>query len=1269
MSLIFQLLDIRTYDISYNDYNKSLIQLFGKTLNNKSVYIEVDNYKSCFYTNALEEEITNLLTKEIIKLENKIKTIKDSKDRRKIINKKETLNNYLNILTITENLEYKEFYYFNLNKVKVSKIECNSIKALKYLSILLFDNNYKVYESNKDTILQFIHNRRIKSCGWVEIQNKNLYDLHNYYYVKEYKKGEEIIKKDIIIKANEGYCKINKSCNYEDIHPAKSEYDLLMAPFILCAYDIEAVSEDNGFPQFNRETDKIVSIACTFNKINEPCYKKVCIMLYEQQNKLSLSKYGDNYKIITCLTELDLLKSYFNLIQQEDPDIITGWNNFVFDDHYIYERLIRLTNIRKWENNIKTFIENDSDDDEEEPGGETSCLKGDDVPLEQEQQEQDEITLLDDIYKNKILSQVKKGDKKMTTSISKLNYLELKELQEKININLSRFNEQTQFITKKMVSAQMGDNIMNYFDMKGRVCYDMMKLIRRERSYISYKLDYVSSQMFRYIIKSYKLDNNNTIITINNYEMHELHNDQYVMIIRNDGTADYECFDENKFRIKILNETDILINTKLNLEEFKSKGKYYICNVKDDVKPKEIFEKYKSQKDYELEQLALYNIQDCELCNNMANKLFTIINYVGMANVCYIPLNWIFNRGQSQKVFSLVSKKCQEEGYIIRTVKKEKEIEDNITYEGAIVVKPNPNIYPAIFCLDYSSLYPSSIIAMNISHETYINNKDLLLDIKNNYSDKYDIIKVDYIPYDEEMIKLKKKKENKKYKGIYKVVKIIDEKKVHFQEKNDLKECYFIRRKDGVKGLLPQILEGLLGNRRAVRKESEKYKESDPFKYKVLDGLQLAYKITCNSVYGQLGCNEQIGPIALLDIAACTTATGRKMMLTAQHFARDILPNIIEYGLTNKQKMYDYLENILPELIKKQPIKEERIKIYDNYRKQIRDIFLYKTKEGKLKRLYNYKFEIVYGDTDSIFVGMNLTYKNDINYENDLDEKYKQETKYYIEYHNDKTKSNIIYISGNHKKDELVNDLELRVVYMKTGMIASKIISGLLPPPENLEYEKVLSPLIIMSKKRYVGNLYEFDPKKYFQKNMGFVLKRRDNARIVKYIIGGLVDRLLNTSNLLQGEELAYKFVKKELNNMLEGKFNIKLFILSKSLKRDYKDRTRIVHAVLADRIAERDPGNAPAPNDRIDYIYYALSYEPKLQGERVETPEYIISHNLKIDYNFYLTNQILKPCQQIMELFKPDIDKFFKNICYKSLLQKKGIHQLTLKDCRDLLK
>ena len=39
------------------------------------------------------------------------------------------------------------------------------------------------------------------------------------------------------------------------------------------------------------------------------------------------------------------------------------------------------------------------------------------------------------------------------------------------------------------------------------------------------------------------------------------------------------------------------------------------------------------------------------------------------------------------------------------------------------------------------------------------------------------------------------------------------------------------------------------------------------------------------------------------------------------------------------------------------------------------------------------------------------------------------------------------------------------------------------------------------------------------------------------------------------------------------------------------------------------------------------------LLGEKIETPDYIIENKLKIDYNYYITNQLMKPLQQLYGL------------------------------------
>ena len=61
---------------------------------------------------------------------------------------------------------------------------------------------------------------------------------------------------------------------------------------------------------------------------------------------------------------------------------------------------------------------------------------------------------------------------------------------------------------------------------------------------------------------------------------------------------------------------------------------------------------------------------------------------------------------------------------------------------------------------------------------------------------------------------------------------------------------------------------------------------------------------------------------------------------------------------------------------------------------------------------------------------------------------------------------------------------------------------------------KTFDPLLLLSKKRYVGILYEHNPNKGKRKEMGIVLKRRDNAPIVKDVYGGLIDILMKSQDI-----------------------------------------------------------------------------------------------------------------------------------------------------------
>lgn len=213
---------------------------------------------------------------------------------------------------------------------------------------------------------------------------------------------------------------------------------------------------------------------------------------------------------------------------------------------------------------------------------------------------------------------------------------------------------------------------------------------------------------------------------------------------------------------------------------------------------------------------------------------------------------------------------------------------------------------------------------------------------------------------------------------------------------------------------------------------------------------------------------------------------------------------------------------------------------------------------------------------------------------------------------------------------------------------AAKIFTSTLRPPHVLEYEKTFWPFILITKKRYIGNVYEseFDPIKVPKRQaMGIVLKRRDNAPIVKRIYGGLIDVLLALNNT-QTTEAAESFLKAELRAIVAGHMNIDAFITSKRLRLEYKDPTRIAHNVLAKRIAQRDPGSRPRAGDRVQYVYIDVFHDSKrnaslLQGERIEHPKYIIDNKLSIDFKHYITNQIMKPVCQLLSLTVDQLSGF----------------------------
>ena len=209
----------------------------------------------------------------------------------------------------------------------------------------------------------------------------------------------------------------------------------------------------------------------------------------------------------------------------------------------------------------------------------------------------------------------------------------------------------------------------------------------------------------------------------------------------------------------------------------------------------------------------------------------------------------------------------------------------------------------------------------------------------------------------------------------------------------------------------------------------------------------------------------------------------------------------------------------------------------------------------------------VYGDTDSIFIKF-------------------------------KTK-------GETKRDKIQESIDFGI---KAADMVNNYCDDNLLQPQELEYEKTFSPLLLFTKKRYVGNKYEFDADKIVeQTNMGVVLKRRDNARIVKEIYQGVINVIMTTNDIIKAKD----YYIKSCRRLLKGDIRLDYLPTSKKLSASYKNPNGVPHRVLADRISFRDPGNKPVSNDRISFIYINPDELKCFKcGEKIQ-----VKRNTKIGY------------------------------------------------------
>lgn len=351
------------------------------------------------------------------------------------------------------------------------------------------------------------------------------------------------------------------------------------------------------------------------------------------------------------------------------------------------------------------------------------------------------------------------------------------------------------------------------------------------------------------------------------------------------------------------------------------------------------------------------------------------------------------------------------------------------------------------------------------------------------------------------------------------------------------------------------------------------------------------------SMYPSIYISYNICPTTLLEKSAKEKSidTPYGVKFASKEIKRGILPQIVEELITERDSVKKEMEKERNENKKRElNAKQVALKIIANafygYTGYIRaklyvlDIanaitscgrhLIQKTRDiVERDKLY----KVIYGDTDSIMV------KTDTN---DIDEAFK-----------------------------IGLDLEKRINKELEGIVKMKI-------------ESVFKTLLILTKKRYAGWSFEKTDEGWEDKIImkGIETIRRDWCDLVSTTLFNVLEIILKEQN----PKKAFKYVRGVLNKLKNNEIPIESLVITKSISKPIRSYKGIQpHVELVKKMRKRSPSDAPGVGDRIGFV---IIQGLQMLSNRTEDPEYAKAHGLKIDYRYYIENQLLPPLERVFE-------------------------------------
>lgn len=237
-----------------------------------------------------------------------------------------------------------------------------------------------------------------------------------------------------------------------------------------------------------------------------------------------------------------------------------------------------------------------------------------------------------------------------------------------------------------------------------------------------------------------------------------------------------------------------------------------------------------------------------------------------------------------------------------------------------------------------------------------------------------------------------------------------------------------------------------------------------------------------------------------------------------------------------------------------------------------------------------WKAEVVYGDTDSLF----------------------------------------IYLPGR-TKDQAFD----------IGNEIAKTVTDMNPRPVKLKFEKVYHPCVLLAKKRYVG--YKYESKEQVKPDFdakGIETVRRDGTPAEQMIEEKALKILFETADLSQVKS----YFQKQCEKIMRGAVSIQDFSFAREVKLGtYSDRgPPPPGALISTRKMLEDARAEPQYGERVPYVVVSGAPGARLIDRCVAPEDLLSNSHLQLDSEYYISKNLIPPLERIFNLVGANIRQWY---------------------------